>query len=309
MAVNDNNPLYGSFTYGGGYSNAGGSTVSDTYWADFLFGTTNTYSLANYYVAHLTPEHAQPLCAGRLEGRSQADPQPRSALGVRFALRRPVQPHLELRSRFPDGTHHHPRRRRRQRHHSGLSSAGPTARPSSILTSPTSARAWASLTQSIPKTAHSWRIRHQLRRTTPEPAPAISSASTHRRHSSPRSPKSHQPPPTIARLRFLLRSSRSTAQLRSCFATSDQGTRAASSPASTPPPTTSPTSPKTPKTATSRATSSASSAPGKKHPARYRLRRQSRRQATGLPQRQPEEPLPPHSPVPTPTGRLTSPRP
>jgi hypothetical protein len=54
MAVNDNNPLYGSFTYGGGYSNAGGSTVSDTYWADFLFGTTQVYSLANYYVAHLT---------------------------------------------------------------------------------------------------------------------------------------------------------------------------------------------------------------------------------------------------------------
>ncbi len=54
MAVNDNNPLYGSFTYGGGYSNGGGSTVSDTYWADFLFGTTNVYSLANFYEAHLT---------------------------------------------------------------------------------------------------------------------------------------------------------------------------------------------------------------------------------------------------------------
>lgn len=54
MAVNDNNPLYGSFTFNGGYSNAGGSTVSDTYWADFLFGTTNAYSLANYFVAHLT---------------------------------------------------------------------------------------------------------------------------------------------------------------------------------------------------------------------------------------------------------------
>ncbi len=54
MAVNDNNPLYGSFTYGSGFSNAGGSTVSDTYWADFLFGTTTAYSLANYYVAHLT---------------------------------------------------------------------------------------------------------------------------------------------------------------------------------------------------------------------------------------------------------------
>jgi len=52
MAVNDNNPLYGSFSYSGAYSSAG-TTVSDTYWADFLFGTTNNYSLANYYVAHL----------------------------------------------------------------------------------------------------------------------------------------------------------------------------------------------------------------------------------------------------------------
>jgi hypothetical protein len=71
MAVNDNNPLYGSFTYGGGYSvctpatsgacatNSSGlpaatTAVSDTYWADFLFGLTNQYSLANFYEAHLT---------------------------------------------------------------------------------------------------------------------------------------------------------------------------------------------------------------------------------------------------------------
>jgi len=54
MAVNDNNPLYGSFTFGGGYSNGGGTTVADTYWADFLFGLTNAYSLANFYEAHLT---------------------------------------------------------------------------------------------------------------------------------------------------------------------------------------------------------------------------------------------------------------
>ena len=52
MAVNDNNPLYGSFTYGGAYS-AVGTAVSDTYWADFLFGTTSAYSIANYFVAHL----------------------------------------------------------------------------------------------------------------------------------------------------------------------------------------------------------------------------------------------------------------
>jgi Carboxypeptidase regulatory-like domain/TonB dependent receptor/TonB-dependent Receptor Plug Domain len=54
MAVNDNNPLYGSFSYAGAFSKVGtASPVSDNYWADFLFGTTNNYSLANYFVAHL----------------------------------------------------------------------------------------------------------------------------------------------------------------------------------------------------------------------------------------------------------------
>jgi len=70
MAVNDNNPLYGSWTYSSGYSTCpshtvGGvltptdpnctnlKTVSDNYWADFLFGTTTSYQLANYYVVHL----------------------------------------------------------------------------------------------------------------------------------------------------------------------------------------------------------------------------------------------------------------
>jgi hypothetical protein len=53
MAVNDNNPLYGSYSFATGYSNTGGSVVADDYWADFLFGNTNSYSLANYYVTHL----------------------------------------------------------------------------------------------------------------------------------------------------------------------------------------------------------------------------------------------------------------
>jgi len=52
MAVNDNNPLYGSWTYSGGYS-ATGTTVTDDYWADFLFGATSSYQLANYFVVHL----------------------------------------------------------------------------------------------------------------------------------------------------------------------------------------------------------------------------------------------------------------
>jgi Carboxypeptidase regulatory-like domain/TonB dependent receptor/TonB-dependent Receptor Plug Domain len=53
MAVNDNNPLYGSYSFATGYSNTGGAVVADNYWADFLFGNTNSYSLANYYVTHL----------------------------------------------------------------------------------------------------------------------------------------------------------------------------------------------------------------------------------------------------------------
>lgn len=53
MAVNDNNPLYGSWTYSGGYSSTTGTKVADNYWADFLFGLTSSYQLANYFVAHL----------------------------------------------------------------------------------------------------------------------------------------------------------------------------------------------------------------------------------------------------------------
>ena len=62
MEVQDSNPLFGSFTYGKGYSacpaSAGSACVNptaaaDTYWADFLFGTTSAYALATYFKAHL----------------------------------------------------------------------------------------------------------------------------------------------------------------------------------------------------------------------------------------------------------------
>ena len=62
MQVQDSNPLYGSFSYGGGFSvcpaSAGDActqvkAAADTYWADFLFGTTNNYALATYFRAHL----------------------------------------------------------------------------------------------------------------------------------------------------------------------------------------------------------------------------------------------------------------
>jgi len=62
MQVQDSNPLYGSFTYGKGYSvcpaSAGSAcantaAAADTYWADLIFGTTNNYALATYFKAHL----------------------------------------------------------------------------------------------------------------------------------------------------------------------------------------------------------------------------------------------------------------
>ncbi len=66
--IEDSNPLYGSFTFGKGYSvcpatvggvsNAsncpsGTSNVADTYFADFLFGASSAYSLATYYITHV----------------------------------------------------------------------------------------------------------------------------------------------------------------------------------------------------------------------------------------------------------------
>jgi len=62
MQVQDSNPLFGSFTYGKGYSacpaTAGTAcnnptAAADTYWADLIFGTTNAYALATYFKAHL----------------------------------------------------------------------------------------------------------------------------------------------------------------------------------------------------------------------------------------------------------------
>ena len=68
MGVMDNNPLYGQYTFGGGYTacptlDPGGNMLRrhrispyqgrGTYFADFLFGTTSAYALANFFEAHL----------------------------------------------------------------------------------------------------------------------------------------------------------------------------------------------------------------------------------------------------------------
>jgi hypothetical protein len=59
MDVQDTNPLYGGYTFGGGFSRpytAGKTTetaTSDNYVADFLFGASSIYSLSSYFVAQL----------------------------------------------------------------------------------------------------------------------------------------------------------------------------------------------------------------------------------------------------------------
>lgn len=76
MGVLDNNPLYGQFAFGGGYSACpngsiipgtsltcstatgtpvaqSSAKVADTYFADFLFGLSSSYAQSNYFEAHL----------------------------------------------------------------------------------------------------------------------------------------------------------------------------------------------------------------------------------------------------------------
>ncbi len=61
MAVQNTDPLGGSFSFGGGFSKcvksvAGCTSTSaaqDTYWADFLFGVSSQYALSSYFIAYL----------------------------------------------------------------------------------------------------------------------------------------------------------------------------------------------------------------------------------------------------------------
>jgi hypothetical protein len=110
-AVNDNNPLYGSFTYAGGYSvctatnspacagNAS-AAVTDNYWADFLFGLTNNYSLANFFVAHLR----QTLNSAYAQDDWQVSPQLTLNLGVRWEYGSPYSEEKDYISNFDPAT-------------------------------------------------------------------------------------------------------------------------------------------------------------------------------------------------------------
>ena len=98
MAVNDNNPLYGSWTYGGGYSYARDSASganAGTVGRRHLLGRLSLrhdQSVLSWPTISgaPTPDHGQRLRAGRLEGHSKLTLNLGPALGVRFALLRPT---------------------------------------------------------------------------------------------------------------------------------------------------------------------------------------------------------------------------
>ncbi len=100
-AVNDNNPLYGSFTFGGGYSVAPGSVAApDTYFADFLFGATSSYSLANFFVAHLR----QTLLSTYAQDDWRVSPQLTLNLGLRWEYGSPYSEQHNYISNFDPTT-------------------------------------------------------------------------------------------------------------------------------------------------------------------------------------------------------------
>jgi hypothetical protein len=117
MAVNDNNPLYGAFNYGAGYSTCTSTfsatcatiatgaanpntTVADDYWADFLFGTTNSYSLANFFVAHLR----QTLLSSYAQDDWKVLPNLTLNLGLRWEYGSPYSEQKNFVSNFDPAT-------------------------------------------------------------------------------------------------------------------------------------------------------------------------------------------------------------
>jgi hypothetical protein len=102
MAVQDTNPLYGGFTYAGGYSRnyTGGKTTesatNDNYYADFLWGATSSYSLSSYFVAHLRNRSN----FAYVQDDWKVSPKLTLNLGVRYEYTTPYWEQKNLQSNF-----------------------------------------------------------------------------------------------------------------------------------------------------------------------------------------------------------------
>jgi hypothetical protein len=124
MEVEDSNPLYGSFNFNHGYSlcpsgnisscpytstflpsaqqptTPTNSAVGDTYWSDFLFGTSGAYSLSTYFITHLL----QNMDSVYAQDDWKISPKVTLNLGVRWEYGSPYSQRDNLLSNFNPAT-------------------------------------------------------------------------------------------------------------------------------------------------------------------------------------------------------------
>ena len=117
--------------------------VADTYWADFLFGTTSSLRAGHLFQGPPAADHGQRLRPGRLEGEHQVDPESWPSLGVRLALLRRPTTTSPTSTRPPSRADHHARSRGIGSSSPRTAAAASTARRWSIRRSATTLRASA----------------------------------------------------------------------------------------------------------------------------------------------------------------------
>ena len=106
MSVQDTNPLYGSFTFSGGYSRpyVSGKTsdtaTTDNNVADFLWGASSAYSLSSYFVAHLRNQSH----FGYLQDDWRVSPKLTLNIGLRYKYTTPYYEQKNQQANFNPAT-------------------------------------------------------------------------------------------------------------------------------------------------------------------------------------------------------------